>query len=785
MRRGDLSSPRSTVTLGDSRQLQTGAVGALSKYGGAVSVAEAPGVALIRTKVHGPIARPLVPRPALVDRLVHGPARRLTLVRGQAGWGKSSLLAAWSASDPREFAWLSLDRGDNDPVRFFMYAIEALQSLAGSVGKRSASILRTPGVDIVDQVLPILINELDALPESCVFVLEDYHAIDNAEVHEAVSYLLDHAPASLELVLSTRVEPPLPVSRLRGRGDLLEIASADLQFSIADALTLLVAHQGLDIEPSDVNRLVERTEGWPAGLYLAALSLRGRDDAHEFIDAFAGDDRNVVDYLTTEVLAGQAPETRAFMLVTSVLDRLCAPLCDQVVDNAGSAAMLSDIERSNSFLIALDNRREWYRYHHLFRELLRNELLSTDPVSAATAHRRAATWLRERGLVSDAISHLVAAEEVEEAGELIAASWLRFATSGEHETVRTWLELLPPTAHDGDSRLCVASALVAIATGRLDEVGRWIDQAARTPAGGPFHDGFSSGIAAADCLRTMHSWLLGDLGACRAAGEAALLSAEEASPWDGVTYTWLGASLFWLGHEKDGQAALREAVDRCRAASFRPALIACLGLLSLTHYLQGDHDAARAFSDEALAMSASAGLNEYSRITAAAHITRAGLLAGTGRAEEARVELQRVIEVAHQGIGPVEIAHAQVALSMAAQATGDPAAARAFLDDARSVVQTCPNPGPVVTAMLERAEAGLIAPNRATRPLTPFATDFSERELDVLRLLASTLSQREIGGMLFISRNTVKTHTKSIFQKLGVGTRANAVARARELHLIH
>ena len=306
MRRGDLSSPRSTVTLGDSRQLQTGAVGALSKYGGAVSVAEAPGVALIRTKVHGPIARPLVPRPALVDRLVHGPARRLTLVRGQAGWGKSSLLAAWSASDPREFAWLALDRGDNDPVRFFMYAIEALQSLAGSVGKRSASILRTPGVDIVDHVLPILINELDALPESCVFVLEDYHAIDNAEVHEAVSYLLDHAPASLELVLSTRVEPPLPVSRLRGRGDLLEIASADLQFSTADALTLLVAHQGLDIEPSDVNRLVERTEGWPAGLYLAALSLRGRDDAHEFIDAFAGDDRNVVDYLTTEVLAGQA-----------------------------------------------------------------------------------------------------------------------------------------------------------------------------------------------------------------------------------------------------------------------------------------------------------------------------------------------------------------------------------------------------------------------------------------------------------------------------------------------
>ena len=749
-----------------------------------MSLTGAPGVSLIRTKVHGPIARPLVPRPALVERLVHGPARRLTLIRGQAGWGKSSVLAAWSAADPRAFAWLALDRGDNDSVRFFMYVIEALHTVADSVGERSASILRTPGVDIVDQVLPVLINELDALPERSVFVLEDYHAIDRAEVHEAVSYLIDLAPASLELVISTRVEPPLPLSRLRGRGELLEIASADLRFSIDDAHTLLVGHQGLVLEPADVKRLVERTEGWPAGLYLAALSLAGRTDAHELIGAFAGDDRNVVDYLTTEVLAGQAAETRAFMLATSVLDRLCAPLCDQVVDRAGSAAMLRDIERSNSFLIALDNRREWYRYHHLFRELLRNELFSTDPATAATANRRAATWLGERGLVSEAISHLVAAEEVEEAGDLIASSWLGFASSGEHETVRTWLELLPTAVHDGDSRLCVASALVAIATGRLDEVGRWIDQAARAAAGGPFYDGFSSGAAAADCLRTVHSWLLGDLGACRAAGEAALLDAAEASPWDGVTYTWLGASLFWLGHEEEGQAALREAVERCRAASFRPPWIACLSLLSLTHHLQGDQNAARTFSDEALAMSARAGLNEYSRLTATAHITRAGLLTGTGRAEEARAELQRVVEGAHQGSGPVEIAHAQVALSMAAQATGDTAAARLYLDDAGSVIQGCPDPGPVVTAFLHRAESHSAGPRRVTQPLTPVAVDFSEREMAVLRLLASTLSQREIGSMLFISLNTVKTHSKSVFRKLGVASRGDAVARARELQLI-
>ena len=259
--------------------------------------------------------------------------------------------------------------------------------------------------------------------------------------------------------------------------------------------------------------------------------------------------------------------------------------------------------------------------------------------------------------------------------------------------------------------------LVAIATGRLDEVGRWIDQAARAPAGGPFHDGFSSGAAAADCLRTMHSWLLGDLGACRAAGEAATSPRGRAVAL-GRCHLHLARCLPVLARtpDKEGQAALREALKRCRAASFRPPWIACLSLLSLIHHLQGDHDAARAFSEEALAMSARAGLNEYSRLTAAAHITRAGLLTGAGRAEEARVELQRVVEVAHRGSGPVEIAHAQVALSMAAQAAGDAAAARTFLDDARSVIRACPDPGPVVTALLERAESrlGRSPPSNAT-----------------------------------------------------------------------
>jgi LuxR family maltose regulon positive regulatory protein len=447
--------------------------------------------------------------------------------------------------------------------------------------------------------------------------------------------------------------------------------------------------------------------------------------------------------------------------------------------------MLTTIERSNSFLLALDNRREWYRYHHLFRELLRNELLSTDPTGAATANRRAATWLVTHGWDAEAIPHLVAAGDVEEAGELIASLWLPLATSGRHETVRAWLGLLPPALRDGDARLCVASAVTAIGTGRLDQVGRLIDQAARVPAGGPFHDGFRSGPAAADCLRAVHCWLLGDLGACRAAGQAALLGAGEPSPWDGVTYTWLGASQFWLGQPEEGLATLQEALKHCQAARFYPPWIACLGVLSLLHHLQGDHDVARARSDEALALSAKLGLDEYSRITATAHITRAGLLTGEGRADLARGELIRVVRAAHRGSGPVEIAHAHLALSMAAQADGDGAAARVFLDDARSTIRGCPDPGPVITALLERGGSLSAAPRRVTASNAALTADFSERETAVLRLLASKLSQREIGGVLFISFNTVKTHSRSIFRKLGVGTRDDAVARARELNLIH
>ncbi len=373
-----------------------------------------------------------------------------------------------------------------------------------------------------------------------------------------------------------------------------------------------------------------------------ACPCEGESDVHAFIDTFAGDDRNVVDYLTTEVLAGQSAEIYDFLLRTSVLERLCPALCDEVSGGSGSAEKLRRIEGANAFLVALDNRREWYRYHHLFRDLLRNELHGNDPDGADDANRRAAKWFREHGDTSEAILHTIAAGDISDAVEMVASSWRPVAYAGGHQTVQGWLRALPREVHRGDARLCVASAVTAIGIGRLDEVGPWIELASQRPAAGPFYDGFTSGVAAADCLRSANAWLTGDLTACRASALNAIERGDGPSPWDAFTYTWLGASTFWLGQQCGRH---RPPGDRARALSHRAAprprgrmirrdaqqqpggatAVACLGMLGLIHLLQGDLDQAQEQTDAAMTLSAMAGLQEY-WVNTAAHIARADLL---------------------------------------------------------------------------------------------------------------------------------------------------------------
>ena len=334
------------------------------------------------TKLNPPTgARRRVRRQALVDRLVSDEPRRLTLVSAPAGWGKTTLLAEWAADsrEERPFAWLTLDRGDNDAVRFWGYAIEALRTLEPSVGSASLAALGVSGTNPIEVVLPPLINELAALDGSLVLALEDYHLIHSPEVHEGLTFLVERLPTTLELAIATRLDPPLPLPRLRARGEMLEVRAPELRFDAAEAQELLRAALGEKLDEADVGRLVQRTEGWPAGLYLAALSLSGRDDPSSFIEAFAGDDRHIVDYLGGEVLDGLDPRTRDFLLRTSILERVSGPLCDHLLESSDAAELLLAIERANLFLVALDGRREWYRYHHLFADLLRHELARLQP----------------------------------------------------------------------------------------------------------------------------------------------------------------------------------------------------------------------------------------------------------------------------------------------------------------------------------------------------------------------------------------------------------------------
>ena len=743
------------------------------------------GGGLIGTKLLAPVQRDVIPRPAAVAALSTHPGRRLVILRAPAGWGKSSLLQAWHAAEAedRDFAWFALDANDNDPVRFFSYVIEAMRRLSPGVGARSLQILQAPGASLVDDVLPSLLGELEELPRPSVLVIDDYHLIDSAEVHEAVGMLLEYLPPALEIAISTRTEPPLPLARFRGRGQLAEITTRELRFTASEAETLLNEDQGLGLESAEVERLLGRTEGWPAGLYLAALSLRGRADKQEFINDFAGDDRHLVDYLTAEVLSGQTDELRQFLLVTSLLDRFNASLCDAVTQSDRSAQILREIETSNLFLVPLDDRREWYRYHHLFGELLRHEFRVDQPALEADVHRRAAAWLLEEGSQSEAITHLLRAEDYPTAVELIAESWYPIAASGGQSTVRNWLDSLPQDVSAADPRLCVARALIAISYGQLDEVEPALESITKAPPPpGRYFDGFTSGRQAAGIFATAYRWLLGDLGGCRDAALAALSSGEAPSPWDSLARMRLGASGYWLGDAAEGISNLELGRAGASATPLHPAWISSLGMLALARLEEGDLEIASGLVAEAGDVIREAGLAEY-WVCAPTHVASGALMLRAGQIDEAIDELSRGLELAARGSGPTDTAYGQISLGRALSLKGDQQQAERMLVEARWTVESSVDPGPVIAKLLEQAEQELQV-TAAPAFDADLLDELSDRELSVLKLMSGDMSQREMGNHLYISFNTVKTHSKHIYRKLGVSQRSDAVARARQLDLI-
>jgi len=433
------------------------------------------------TKLHIPRPRThLVPRSHLVERLQQGVERALTLVSAPAGFGKTTLLAQWLAESGLPVAWLSLEAEDNDPTRFLAYLIAALQILDAQIGATTLAVLHTPQPPSPEVVLAVLTNDLvERGGGDFALVLDDYHVISADPIQRGMTFLLEHLPPQLHLILATRADPPLPLARLRAQGQLSEVRAADLRFGAAEVSAFLQIVMGLELEASAIATLESRTEGWIAGLQLAALSLQGRADISEFLAAFTGSHRYVLDYLSDEVLARQPTPVQQFLLHTCILERLSGPLCNVVTGQEGGQDMLEALERANLFVVALDEERRWYRYHHLFAEMLRRHLRQREPTLPPVLHRRASAWYEQHDLPAEAVQHALAAPDVELAARLIEPIALPVVSHGQVTTGIAWMNALPETLVHARPFLCVYHALLLALTNQLEAAKELLQHAER------------------------------------------------------------------------------------------------------------------------------------------------------------------------------------------------------------------------------------------------------------------------------------------------------------------
>jgi LuxR family maltose regulon positive regulatory protein len=527
------------------------------------------------TKLYIPPPQPkVVRRPRLIGRLNEGLHRRLTLISAPAGFGKTTLLGEWIAGCQRPAAWLSLDEADSDPARFLAYLVAALQTIEADIGTGVQSLLQSPQPPPTESVLTTLLNEVSAAPEDFILVLDDYHVIEAGAVEDALAFLIEHLPPRMHLGIATREDPQLPLARLRARGQLTELRAADLRFTTFEAAEFLEGAMGLDLSAQDIAALESSTEGWIAGLQLAALSMRGRKDATGFIESFTGSHRFVLDYLVEEVLQQQPDRVRTFLLQTSILERLSGPLCDALTGQEDGRGMLEALERGNLFVVPLDDERYWYRYHHLFADVLSAHLMQEQPDRVATLHRRASEWYEHNGLPADAIRHALAAEDFGRAASLVELAALEMLGSGQEETLFGWLEALPDELVRFRPVLGVYYAFASLghigleaAEARLQDAERWLDTMANTseqPASSGEmvvvdEDGYRSLPGTISVARAYIAGARGDVrGTVKHARRAVDLLPEDDHLWRGAAASLLGIAYWTSG---DLEAAHRSFAD--------------------------------------------------------------------------------------------------------------------------------------------------------------------------------------------------------------------------------
>jgi LuxR family maltose regulon positive regulatory protein len=752
----------------------------MSEVRGPLSATEESPIAVGRVleeKLHPPAARAeWIERPRLLRQIAKGLDHPVLLVAAPAGYGKSTLVTQWVGSrDAGTAAWVYLDPADNDPTRLWTHITAALERVGCRLDVDVAGFVAGSSTAILTHVLPRVVEVLAACPHALTVVLDDLQVLRNGECCDQLDYLIGRLPDRVHLVLISRSDPQLRLGRLRVGGKLADIRTGDLSFT-ADEVAAVLRAEDVTLSEAALRELVRQTEGWPAAVYLAALSLVNRTDAEDFVRRLSGNNRLIADYLSEEVLSRQDPELRDFILSMSIFSRFNAALADHVTQSRSSARLLQRLERTNLFLMPLQTE-DWVRFHHLFAAFARSALEVERPELVSTLHLRGAQWFEAHGLVEDGVHHLIAAGAHDEAAMLIQASWVRFLDAGRAATVLGWLRDLRGTPADSGPAATVTAAWIGAVTGDRVEMRRRLDALESMEDATPLPDGTKSPQSAMVLVRGTFGFdgpdqMLAD------ARRAVQLETDSGTPWYAVALSALGYAAFVTG---DVELARRNLAGAARAPA-APATIRvlALGTLSLCEAEQGRAELSARLAGEAMDIVTEHGMQTMAQATFAATAYGVALTA-QNRLEAAAAVLEEGLAPRRKvpGLSPWPLVHHLIAMAVVAARSQDRVTAEELLDEVESLTpwtdeSMAPTRNRIAAARSLLDHPELPEPQHVGEPLTP-------REQEILRRLHGSQTLREIATDLYVSHNTVKTITSSLYRKLGAHSRVDALSVARRL----
>ncbi len=717
-----------------------------------------------------------VQRPRLTTRLAES-NERLVLVVAPAGYGKTTLAVHWRELDDRPFAWVTLGSGMDDRRALWTAIVESVaraEPTFASTAERVESWLAAAKPSVMAAQVA---KAFELIDDEIVVVLDDYHFVKDSASDESIASFVELMPPRVRLAIVSRQDPALALGRPRASGDLLELRANDLAFSLEEADAILNGIMGLDLTPEALALLHARTEGWPAVVALAGRSLRDRDDREEFLERFGGSNRFVVDYLTEVVLDEVDSNRRSFLLETSILERMSGEVCDAVLEREQSSQLLSELEEADLFLSPLDEHGQWYRYHSVFREFLYRELTLRSPERVPELRRRASEWLAGEGLLDDAVHQALAAHEYGDAARIVSTNWLTLADPRTQATLLEWIDEFPKDVLRADAPLCITRAWLLCLAGDHSRALRAVRDALAAEWSGPLPDGAASVDAAASLVRA--SFVGGSASEqLQAARRGLELEADGAPAWQTTARVILGRACCYAGRPLEAKSLVEKAVEDAEELELWAIACDARSVLADIALAEGKPDLAEEYACAALALAKTkppAGPNRLGFPL----LTLGRVRAGRGELHEADRTLTDALERLRAWQDALPVAECLLALAPVRRALGRTDEARELLAEAERIVEGSDDPG-ILRGLLEETKVVLGRPIRRTSE----ADELTDRELDVLRLLHEKRTKREIGRALFLSYNTIHSHTKSIYRKLSASSRNEALARARELQLI-